>query len=167
MDYNYIQHHGVKGQRWGVRRYQNKDGSLTAAGKKKRSTSEIVKDARKYVKDKRAKIKEENERRAAEQRRQDILDGKIKSKDMTDAELKERIERLRLEESYNRVVNSNKTEIAKGQNVVSEYVGPAAKKILWDTSVDVAAQGVKYAFTKAMNESIGEDVIFTNNKKKS
>lgn len=26
-------HHGVKGQKWGVRRYQNKDGSLTKAGK--------------------------------------------------------------------------------------------------------------------------------------
>ena len=29
----YIQHHGVKGQRWGVRRYQNADGSLTPSGK--------------------------------------------------------------------------------------------------------------------------------------
>lgn len=27
-------HHGVKGQKWGVRRYQNEDGSLTAAGRK-------------------------------------------------------------------------------------------------------------------------------------
>ena len=32
-----LYHHGVKGQRWGVRRYQNKDGSLTNAGKKRRS----------------------------------------------------------------------------------------------------------------------------------
>ena len=30
-----LYHHGILGQRWGVRRYQNKDGSLTAAGKKK------------------------------------------------------------------------------------------------------------------------------------
>lgn len=30
-----LYHYGVKGQRWGVRRYQNKDGSLTAAGKKR------------------------------------------------------------------------------------------------------------------------------------
>lgn len=30
-----IYHYGIKGQRWGIRRYQNKDGSLTAAGKKK------------------------------------------------------------------------------------------------------------------------------------
>ena len=28
-----LYHHGVKGQKWGVRRYQNKDGSLTSAGK--------------------------------------------------------------------------------------------------------------------------------------
>ena len=30
-----LYHHGVKGQRWGVRRYQNKDGSLTPSGKKR------------------------------------------------------------------------------------------------------------------------------------
>lgn len=31
----YIAHHGVKGQKWGVRRYQNADGSLTDEGKKR------------------------------------------------------------------------------------------------------------------------------------
>lgn len=30
-----IYHHGILGQKWGVRRYQNKDGSLTAAGKQR------------------------------------------------------------------------------------------------------------------------------------
>ncbi len=32
-------HYGVKGQKWGVRRYQNKDGTLTSAGRKRRTTS--------------------------------------------------------------------------------------------------------------------------------
>lgn len=32
---NYIEHHGILGQKWGVRRFQNPDGSLTEAGKKR------------------------------------------------------------------------------------------------------------------------------------
>ena len=33
-----IKHHGIKGQKWGVRRYQNPDGTLTELGKKKLRT---------------------------------------------------------------------------------------------------------------------------------
>lgn len=34
-----IYHHGIKGMKWGVRRYQNEDGSLTPAGKKRYSSN--------------------------------------------------------------------------------------------------------------------------------
>lgn len=34
---DYIAHHGIKGQKWGIRRYQNEDGSLTPAGEKRYS----------------------------------------------------------------------------------------------------------------------------------
>lgn len=33
---NYLAHHGIKGMKWGIRRFQNSDGSLTNAGKKRR-----------------------------------------------------------------------------------------------------------------------------------
>lgn len=34
-DYNSIYHHGIKGMKWGVRRYQNEDGTLTPEGRRK------------------------------------------------------------------------------------------------------------------------------------
>lgn len=36
---NEIYHHGIKGMKWGVRRYQNKDGSLTSTGKNRRKNN--------------------------------------------------------------------------------------------------------------------------------
>lgn len=40
----YLEQHGIKGQRWGVRRYQNEDGSLTKAGQKRYSGHATVND---------------------------------------------------------------------------------------------------------------------------
>ena len=37
MENNYLEHYGIKGQKWGVRRFQKKDGSLTPNGKKRYS----------------------------------------------------------------------------------------------------------------------------------
>lgn len=35
-----LYHHGIKGQKWGIRRYQNKDGTLTKAGLRRYGTIE-------------------------------------------------------------------------------------------------------------------------------
>lgn len=50
-----LYHHGIKGQKWGIRRFQNKDGSLTVAGRKR--YADLTPAERR-----KAKIKERNER---------------------------------------------------------------------------------------------------------
>lgn len=60
----YIKHHGIKGQKWGVRRYQNKDGSLTSAGKKRYNDSERREQMKKIAK--RKDVKFSSDRKTAE-----------------------------------------------------------------------------------------------------
>lgn len=40
MENKQLYHHGIRGMKWGVRRFQNKNGSLTAAGKKRYGDSD-------------------------------------------------------------------------------------------------------------------------------
>lgn len=47
---NYLYHHGIKGQKWGVRRYQNEDGSLTPAGRERYSDEQYSRDRQIYGK---------------------------------------------------------------------------------------------------------------------
>jgi hypothetical protein len=44
MNDTWLAHHGILGQKWGIRRFQNKDGSYTAAGKKRYSYADVDKD---------------------------------------------------------------------------------------------------------------------------
>lgn len=47
-DSSSLSHYGIKGQRWGVRRYQNEDGTLTPEGQKRYNQKEQVKSNIKY-----------------------------------------------------------------------------------------------------------------------
>lgn len=60
---DYLAHHGTKGQRWGLRRYQNQDGSLTEEGRRRygvgpaRSTKSLIKEQKKKERAKKAEEK--------------------------------------------------------------------------------------------------------------
>lgn len=45
MSESYIYHHGIKGQKWGVRRFQNQDGTLTSIGRSRYSSKKSADEA--------------------------------------------------------------------------------------------------------------------------
>ena len=50
---NELTHHGIKGMKWGIRRFQNKDGSLTPAGRKRYDESSTEKQKNEMSKEER------------------------------------------------------------------------------------------------------------------
>ena len=55
LDADELYHHGIKGMKWGVRRFQKKDGSLTSAGKKRYLDDPSVKSSKAKMESDRAK----------------------------------------------------------------------------------------------------------------
>ena len=130
---NYLMHHGILGQKWGVRRYQNADGSLTSKGQKRYSRQE-----RKALK-KQAKIEAYNKRVAQER----ALDEKIKK--MSDKELRDSINRINMERTYKSMVSS------KPQNQGRE-VALNVLKIVGETAAIVTGiSGIASVFNSTAN----------------
>ena len=90
-----LYHFGIKGMKWGVRRYQNKDGSLTPAGRKRRK-EEPHEDYKK------------------------VHDSK-KVSQMSDSELRARNNRLQMEAQYKQL--TKKTNV--GMKAVKTFIAVA------------------------------------------
>lgn len=109
MEYE-LYHWGIKGMKWGIRRFQNKDGSLTPAGRKRYSDGSDGTSGQSKTANKHKSVK-----------------------DMSDDELRTKVNRLALEKNaldLERQVSSlSPQKVAKGQGFVQkigkEVIGPA------------------------------------------
>lgn len=168
-----LMHWGVLGMKWGVRRYQNADGTLTAAGKKRYGTKanfEKVQRAKKAAspdKLKKQKAREKaNARTEAEiakyKKKAGIEDNKKEStnnsteinktksiKEMSNAEIQARIDRIRLEQT---LASLQPKKVSAGEKFIKNLSG-FATKTLSDVSQKVVNKAIENAFKEQKVET--------------
>ena len=128
-DSSYLEHHGIKNQKWGVRRFQNPDGSLTAAGRIRYGVTGAAKAAFKVGKKlgsatasaARASVKKAKDDAYAKKKEKasQTREGVLKNKKMfTNEELKKLEERFKIEDDMRNAGLRHGQEVAK---TVSQY----------------------------------------------
>ena len=123
---NELYHWGIKGMRWGIRRYQNKDGSLTDLGKKRLKTEDYHEDYNKAHPSKNVKL-------------------------MSDKELRERINRLQMENQYLQLTKRN---VSFGEKFVKGILTGASNQILSKYVSRYMTKGVDTYIDKCINRNI-------------
>ena len=162
---NELEHWGTKGMRWGIRRYQNKDGTLTPAGKK-RYESELakLKKEERVLKNRQKSQAKFDELDRKRKQLDDLKKGKVSSTtkksegapkrksimDMSDEELQAFINRTNLEKQYKEALAyQNKATISRGQKFVQGFMN----EVLLPVSIDVGKTVVKKLMGKAVDKA--------------
>lgn len=154
---NELYHHGIKGMRWGIRRFQNADGSLKPAGEKRYGSGKSLGQTIKAYKVSRQRKKNLEKARAAkvekqktaEERAKLIAKGKIRPKDMTQEELNARITRLESERRIKQLERET-YEASKGKKFVDG---------LMNKVITPAATAAGEQFLRKYLNDVGDDIL--------
>lgn len=158
MEYCLI-HHGIKGQKWGIRRFQNKDGSLTAKGRvrynddegvsKKSASDNSIKGQKLAIRrfqnkdgslTAKGKARSGDDKDAPKKSASDHNDSRLDFKTTSYDDLNKAVQRMNLEKRYNELYSEMHP---KKFATVRKIVGNAANK--------VAQDAVNYAVASAFN----------------
>lgn len=161
MENNSLQHHGVLGQKWGVRRYQNKDGSLTNSGKKHRNRYERAADASQrdaddlrkhgYIKEAEAVQRVADKNRSKSKTANAGPNNSVKS--MSDAELRARLNRLQMEQQYSTL---SRKDVKTGKDYVNTVI-KAGTTVATVTTTALTIYNNYNKIKKIITKATGED----------